>query len=199
MQLHQHELQSRADALTGQCSHLLAVCWRRMSSLVSASTNLTLAIITLLRRHIATMTKQHRVAHRRVGTKAGRRLCRATRSCKPTRSSIPGFQHTYVWGAHEADPAEVDASLPRSALPPADGSLLQIVTFPPAASRSSTAGQKAIDEEYRPRLPELAESFERNGSGMHATQSIDYALVLDGELWLGLDDGRPCISTPATS
>jgi hypothetical protein len=108
--------------------------------------------------------------------------------------TIPGFEHIYVWaarGTHEADPGEVDAALPRSALPPAGGSLLQIVTFPPSASRSrSAADPKTIAEEYRARLPGLAESFERDGSGMHATASIDYALVLDGELWLELDDGE---------
>jgi hypothetical protein len=79
--------------------------------------------------------------------------------------------------------------LPRSALPPAGGSLLQIVTFPPAATRRA-ADPKAMAEEYRARLRGLAESFERDGSGMHVTASIDYALVLDGELWLELDDGE---------
>src|SRR5262249_32315439 len=108
--------------------------------------------------------------------------------------TIPGFEHIYVWsarGPHEADPAEVDACLPRSALPPAGGSLLQLVTFPPAATSSrSAADQKAIAEGYRARLLGLAESLERDGSGMHATPRIDYALVLDGELWLELDDGE---------
>ena len=47
--------------------------------------------------------------------------------------SIPGFEHTYVWtidGTHEADPASVDAVLPKSALPPVGGSLVQIVDIP---------------------------------------------------------------------
>jgi hypothetical protein len=38
--------------------------------------------------------------------------------------NIPGFKQTYVWaaaGTHEADPARVDAALPKSALPPAGG------------------------------------------------------------------------------
>jgi hypothetical protein len=69
------------------------------------------------------------------------------------------------------------------------------VTFPPSANRShGAADPKAIAEEYQTRLPGLAESFERDGSGigsgMHATASIDHALVLDGELWLELDDGE---------
>jgi hypothetical protein len=53
--------------------------------------------------------------------------------------NIPGFEHTYVWtidGAHDADPARVDAALPQSALPPAGGSLVQIVSFPPTDGRA---------------------------------------------------------------
>ena len=108
--------------------------------------------------------------------------------------NIPGFKQTYVWaaaGAHEADPARVDAALPKSALPPAGGSLVQIVTFPPSANRTqNSADPKAIAQEYLARLPGLAETFEHDGSQMHATPTIDYALILDGELWLELDDGN---------
>jgi mannose-6-phosphate isomerase-like protein (cupin superfamily) len=108
--------------------------------------------------------------------------------------TIPGFEQTYVWttgSADEADPATIDAALPKSALPPAGGSLVQIVTFPPAAWRAgNSADPKAIAQEYLARLPGLAESFERDGSQMHKTPTIDYALVLDGELWLELDDGE---------
>jgi hypothetical protein len=108
--------------------------------------------------------------------------------------TVPGFEHTYVWtadAAHEGDPGTVDVALPRSALPPAGGSLVQIVTFPPAVWRvQNTADPKAIAQEYLARLPGLAEAFERDGSQMHATPTIDYALLLDGELWLELDDGE---------
>jgi Cupin domain len=108
--------------------------------------------------------------------------------------TIPGFEHTYVWtidGAHEVDPAKVDAALPKSALPPAGGSLVQIVTFPPAARRSqNSAAPEAIAREYLARLPGLAETFEHDGSQMHVTSTIDYALILEGELWLELDDGE---------
>jgi quercetin dioxygenase-like cupin family protein len=108
--------------------------------------------------------------------------------------NIPGFEHTYVWtidGAHDADPARVDAALPQSALPPAGGSLVQIVSFPPTDGRArQSADPKAIAREYLARLPGLAETFEPGGSQMHATSTIDYALILEGELWLELDDGK---------
>jgi hypothetical protein len=138
-------------------------------------------------------------------SKAYRRVVTGHRGAKATVLSdgplvtyhfknIPGFEHTYVWttdGALEADPAQVDLALPNSALPPARGSLVQIVTFPPAAARAQHAADpQAVAQEYRARLPGLAETFESDGSQMHVTASIDYALLLDGELWLELDDSE---------
>jgi len=107
--------------------------------------------------------------------------------------TVAGFEHTYMWstnGSLESDPDEVERELPKSALPPAKGSLLHIVTFPPASSAtSSTSDPSQVAQEYLTRLPGLADTFERDGSQMHVTQTVDYAILLDGELWLELDDG----------
>lgn len=108
--------------------------------------------------------------------------------------NIPGFEQTYVWatdGAGEADPARIDAAMPESALPTPGGSLVQVVTFPPRSRRSESAvDPAAIAREYQARLPGLADTFEHDSSEMHATPTTDYALLLDGELSLELDDGE---------
>ena len=39
-------------------------------------------------------------------------------------------------------------------------------------------------------VPGLAECFESDNPGMHTTDTIDYGIVLDGEIWLELDDGQ---------
>jgi uncharacterized cupin superfamily protein len=108
--------------------------------------------------------------------------------------TIPGFEQTYVWATYdgvEADPAQTDARMRESALPSPGGSLVQIVTFPPRGRRSETAADPAaIAQEYRARLPGLADTFEQDGSEMHVTPTVDYALVLHGELSLELDDGE---------
>ena len=94
-------------------------------------------------------------------------------------------------GSLESDPENVDQELPKSALPSADGSLLHIVTFPPARTAASSASDPSrIAQEFLTRLPGLADTFERDGSQMHVTQTVDYAILLDGELWLELDDGE---------
>ena len=85
------------------------------------------------------MDKRSPKSYRRIvtGHRAGKAVVLSdTELATYAFKNISGFEHTYVWtadGAHEADPAMVDAALPKSALPPAGGSLVQIVTFPPAA------------------------------------------------------------------
>jgi hypothetical protein len=108
--------------------------------------------------------------------------------------TVRGFEHTYVWattGTKEVDPEAVERELAKSALPAPGGSLVQIVTFPPATARAPHAADpSAIAQEYRARLPGLADAFEHDGSQMHVTATLDYAIVLDGKLWLELDDGQ---------
>jgi len=107
--------------------------------------------------------------------------------------TVAGFEHTYMWstnGGLESDPDMVERELPKSALPSAKGSLLHIVTFPAASSATSSASDPSqVAQEFLTRLLGLADTLERDGSQMHVTQTVDYAILLDGELWLELDDG----------
>jgi hypothetical protein len=136
-------------------------------------------------------------SHRRVvtGHRNGKAVVLSDQRRVPYKfKTVAGFEHTYMWstnGGPESDPDKVEQELPKSALPPAKGSLLHIVTFPPASSAtSSTSDPSQVAQEYLTRLPGLADTFERDGSQMHVTQTVDYAILLDGELWLELDDGE---------
>jgi quercetin dioxygenase-like cupin family protein len=40
------------------------------------------------------------------------------------------------------------------------------------------------------RLTGLADHFEKEDPAMHKTNTVDYAVVYDGEIWLELDDGK---------
>jgi len=40
------------------------------------------------------------------------------------------------------------------------------------------------------RLPGLADHFEKEDPAMHRTNTVDYAVVFDGEIWLELGDGN---------
>jgi hypothetical protein len=107
---------------------------------------------------------------------------------------VPGFVTTLVWEtapgatvpASSGDPSVSATSwVPRPA-----GTNLMFVTFPPdAVMMSSSFDPAAAGGEYMHVLPGLAEKFEMDSPGMHTTDSVDYAVLLDGEIHLELDDG----------
>jgi len=45
-------------------------------------------------------------------------------------------------------------------------------------------------EELGAALPGLIESFELENPGMHTTATTDYGIILEGEMWLELDNGQ---------
>jgi mannose-6-phosphate isomerase-like protein (cupin superfamily) len=65
------------------------------------------------------------------------------------------------------------------------------VTFPPgSAFADPSSDPDAAQEEALVRLRGLADHFEKEDPGMHKTNTVDYAVVYDGEMWLELDDGE---------
>src|SRR5882762_1939948 len=92
--------------------------------------------------------------HRRIVTehRAGKSVALSDQRREPYKfKTVTGFEHTYMWstnGTLESDPNRVDQELPKSALPSANGSLLHIVTFPPASTASSTLNPSEVAQEY---------------------------------------------------
>jgi hypothetical protein len=86
---------------------------------------------------------------------------------------------------------EVETAPLRMHVPPPPGETrLMIVTFPPDSSLALPEFDPvAADAEQREFIPGLAELFEQDAPGMHRSETVDYAVVLDGEIWLELDDG----------
>ncbi|EJN06818.1 cupin domain-containing protein [Phyllobacterium sp. YR531] len=109
-------------------------------------------------------------------------------------ASIPGMMTSVVY-ATAASPAlpqgEGESAPLRLRVPPAAGETrLMIVTFPPDSSfLHPDFDPLAADREQREFIPGLAERFEPDAPGMHQTDTVDYDIVLDGEIWLELDDG----------
>jgi hypothetical protein len=107
---------------------------------------------------------------------------------------VPGFMTSVCWATPSQLSLPLDASdpsLPGIRITPAPGETrLMIVRFPPD---SVTAGPSfdplAADAEQRRHLPGLAELFECEAPGMHTTDTVDYDIVLEGEIWRELDDG----------
>ena len=102
---------------------------------------------------------------------------------------VPGMSTTMVWATTAGKPVTHSDPTPgvRSQVPGPDGTCFVIVRFPPD-SVLREVDPVAADAEYRLASPGIAERFEPDNPGMHVTDSVDYVLVLDGEIWLELDD-----------
>ena len=111
------------------------------------------------------------------------------------REHTPGFVSAPLWKtpaiaslpAADQDPM----SMPGSSLIPGEGgSTFMIVTFPPDSVMMSPNFDPAkAGAEHLAAIPGIAETFEPENPGIHTTPTLDYGVVLDGEIWLELDDG----------
>src|SRR5580692_10028500 len=108
--------------------------------------------------------------------------------------TVPGYHHTLIW----INPSTPDLSkeqtfdrYPDSVVPGPGGTSLHFVTFPPASvfADPSFDGEAARDEALI-RLRGLADHFEKEDPAMHKTNTVDYAVVYDGEIWLELDNSE---------
>jgi len=107
---------------------------------------------------------------------------------------VPGFVTTLLWETKAGSGVPASATDPSvsatSWVPLPGGTNLMFITFPPdAVMMSPSFDPAAAGGEYMQVLPGLAEKFEMDSPGMHTTDSVDYALLLDGEIHLELDDG----------
>jgi hypothetical protein len=130
------------------------------------------------------------------GIDANGRSCIAEDGASPamfTMDARAGFRSNNIWRT-VASPAPVDAGDSvlehRGLLPPKGGTLLRVIDIPPEDK----------DPEVRRRATEavfaaLYADVKHNASGarhpgMHITDTIDYAIVLQGELVAIMDEGE---------
>jgi mannose-6-phosphate isomerase-like protein (cupin superfamily) len=108
--------------------------------------------------------------------------------------SMPGLALTDLWqtnGAPADNTGNVDsADRPVVLEPPANGTIFRLVEFPP-------------DSAWRGKA-DAGEAFDSIGAGhapvkgsddpmMHKTSTVDYLIVVKGEIWAILDDSEVCL------
>lgn len=107
-------------------------------------------------------------------------------------AALPGHMTSVVYAtaSRPALPQDAAEQAPaRMQIPPAPGETrLMIVVFPPDSVFATADIGAAIAEQVE-HIPGMIESFEPDAPGMHRTETVDYDIVLDGEIWLELDDG----------
>jgi hypothetical protein len=118
-----------------------------------------------------------------------------------TLSLLPGFETIELWHTEGTPgmPERLGAAGVPHYFPTPGGTVFRVVTFPP----DGTPAPPDLDvgaalEEAQEKVPDLVARLEPDNPGMHTTDSVDYAVVLDGELDLELDDGITTSVRPGT-
>ena len=108
----------------------------------------------------------------------------------------PGQLSFEVWKTH-AMPVPIDAVQPeptagtRSLQPPPHGTLFRISVVPPESEETRKLTPEQARELFVKSGAKDASTFGRGGRHpmMHRTETVDYAVVLEGEITLLLDEG----------
>ncbi len=109
----------------------------------------------------------------------------------------PGIEFHRLWGGDEAprfpddgSPPAYDTS-PGRYFPPVGGFRFGMFTVPPddRPAPEPPADMASAVAELEAALPAVGRYFEPDAPGMHTTDTIDFEVVLEGEVWLELDDG----------
>jgi mannose-6-phosphate isomerase-like protein (cupin superfamily) len=111
----------------------------------------------------------------------------------PTTVSIsPGYEFHLMWGADRVPSLPTDGSEPThpAYFPPAGGYRFGFFTVPPAgAAFPEDFDREAALAEMEQKLPGMAAHMEPDDPGMHTTDTVDFEVVISGEIVCELDDG----------
>jgi hypothetical protein len=112
------------------------------------------------------------------------------------RSRSTGRVSTLLW-VTDTTPAELsdrdNADREIGTPPPPAGSIFRVLEIPPEGNRSAEETAALVAEIRRTgehMQPGLQRDLDARHPGMHRTESVDYALVLKGEIDLLLDDSE---------
>ncbi|HEU0291038.1 MAG TPA: cupin domain-containing protein [Burkholderiales bacterium] len=110
-----------------------------------------------------------------------------------TDPARPGFAATRIW-VTERTPARINGvretlHLPHTLEPPRGGSVCRVVTFPPDSSWRGKVGAREVGAFFRSMGSPAASAYSARAPHpyMQRTATLDFCLVLEGEITLVLD------------
>jgi hypothetical protein len=111
---------------------------------------------------------------------------------------MPGQAHARIWRTDGAvstkPPAEEPTSEPGPMLPvPGGASFLILQVAPDSFVTDPRFDPARSGEEFGTSAPDMAAVMEPDNPGMHRTATVDFGIVLDGEVVLELDDGAQTV------
>ncbi len=119
----------------------------------------------------------------------------------PARVTVPerpGYVVSNIWTTGET-PAAIDrpdvSTEHRGILPPGNGSILRVIDYPPEPATREEFEEMARAT-FRAIYPDVAhDPGTATHAGMHKTATVDYAIILSGEITAIMDDGETVMKT----
>jgi hypothetical protein len=104
----------------------------------------------------------------------------------------PGYRSTNIWVTSET-PARIAAPdlapAQRGVLPPGTGTVLRIIDYPPEPADPAER-RRQVAASFAQMFPDAEHRIDDQHPGMHKTATVDYAIVLAGEIVAILDEGE---------
>jgi len=107
-------------------------------------------------------------------------------------SSFPGYEFHRIWGSDATPEVPCDGTPPAQPgyFPSKHGFRFGFFTLPPEATTShEQLGEATGIAELQQKLPGMIEVLEPDHPGMHTTDTVDFDVVVFGEVYLELDEG----------
>ena len=105
---------------------------------------------------------------------------------------LPGYEFHRLWGSDSIPELPSDGTPPPQPryFPPKGGFRFCFFTIPPDTATSvDPVGIASALEEIQQKLPGMMEVLELDHPGMHTTDTVDFDVIVCGEVYLELDDG----------
>jgi mannose-6-phosphate isomerase-like protein (cupin superfamily) len=124
---------------------------------------------------------------------SGKSVSMPNTSVKPvTLSLFPGYEFHRLWGSDSVPELPSNGTSPAQPryFPAIHGFRFGFFTIPPdTTTRIDDLNTASAIEEIQQKLPGMIDVLERDHPGMHTTDTVDFDVVVFGEVILELDDG----------
>lgn len=112
----------------------------------------------------------------------------------PGATAVTELWETDATPASNAGNADVTLGKPQRLPPPKNGSKFRVVEYPPDSQRVSAL--RAPDSSHDAKSEGYVRDLKNaRHPGFHKTHTIDYAIVLSGEIWALMDEGEVLLKT----
>ncbi len=126
-------------------------------------------------------------------SESGKSLIMRNTPIKPVCLALfPGYEFHRIWGSDSIPELPSDGTPPPQLryFPPKSGFRFGFFTIPPdTTTRVDRISTASALEEIQHKLPGMIDVLEPDHPGMHTTDTVDFDVIVSGEVYLELDDG----------